>query len=170
MSGKNPSMAAGNGGHLALALAMLALVTARPCAAEPLICTVEPSGAPAVVVERVTSAQDSLEYCKVEIVGSVRMAVPRGYDVYIVVDSSGSTAGASGLDLDGDGVEGVGDWRTNTDHDDSTLHAELESVRRAVTAWLPQDVRVSLEEFSAVIPIPPGEPSEQGRIRTVQGL
>ena len=153
-----------------LALVVAALAMPRFAQADPLTCTVTPGGAPAFTVELVTPVAGETAGCFVEIRGHVKLASPVGYDVYVVLDSSGSTAGASGLDLDGDGVVGEGDWRSNTDPDDSTLAAELEAVRRAVAAWEAGDVRVSLEEYSAVIPIPPGEPSEQGRIRTVQGL
>lgn len=153
------------------AAAALAAAACLPVAANPLACTSVPAGAPAYTVELLdTPLAPTANPCEVGIRGRVSLDTTTGWDVYIVVDSSGSTAGASGLDLDGDGHVGQGDWRNNSDPDDSTLRAELEAVRRALVAWQGMDVRVALEEYSAVIPIPPGEPHEQGRIRTVVGL
>jgi len=162
----------GQGGSFAPALLSSALLLlSSPAGGRPLDCTSVPGGAPAFTLELVTpDGDDRVLDCSVEIVGSVQLDDRAGWDVYLVVDSSGSTAGASGLDLDGDGRTGTGDWRNNSDPDDSTLRAELEAIRRALAAWEGLDVRVSIEEYSAEIPIPPGEPEEQGRIRTVQGL
>ena len=156
---------------LRLATAAAIFLTAAAAQAIELDCTAVPAGAPAFTVELLAPEIEGLHRgCEVEIVGSVLLDDRRGWDVYLVVDSSGSTAGASGLDLDGDGLVGSGDWRNNSDPGDSVLQAELEAVRRALSAWEGLDVRVSIEEYSAEIPIPPGEPEEQGRIRTVQGL
>ena len=155
----------------ALSASLVTLALAFPAAAIPLDCTSTPPGAPPITVElvAVTESGDQTA-CFAEIRGMVDTSRAGGWDVYIIVDSSGSTAGSSGIDLDGDGLVGQGDWRNPTDPGDSTLRAELESVRRALDAWAGRDVRVALIEYSAVIPIPPGEPREQGRIRTVQGL
>jgi len=147
------------------------LLSAAPALATILDCTATPAGAPPIVVELVSITENGDQNaCFAEVRGSVDLSRVGGWDVYIILDSSGSTAGSSGIDLDGDGLLGTGDWRAPTDPGDSTLQAEIESVRRALTAWSGLDVRVALIEYSAVIPIPPGEPSEQGRIRTVQGL
>lgn len=152
-------------------LAGAVLLAAAPSGAVLLECTAEPAGAPPFEVELVTPTTDGVVTdCRVELVGRVGTVDVDALDVYVIVDSSGSTAGASGEDVDGDGVVGQGDWRTNSDPGDSTLAAELEAVRRALTVWRQRDIRVAILEYSAVIPIPPGEPQEQGRIRTVQGL
>jgi Mg-chelatase subunit ChlD len=95
---------------------------------------------------------------QLEVSGASSARGNRDHDVYFVVDTSGSTAGDSGRDIDADGLN------------DNTLEAELQAVREFVSRLDPARVRVALIEFSAVIPIPPGEPSEQGRIRTVQSL
>ncbi len=155
-----------------LGIAAVAALGAAPAAfAAPLSCTSTPPGAPAVTIEVVEIVESgTLGECFASVRGSVDASAAGGWDVYIIVDSSGSTAGSSGIDLDGDGIVGQGDWRNPTDPGDSTLRAELEAVRRALDAWEGRDVRVALIEYSAVIPIPPGEPNEQGRIRTVQGL
>jgi hypothetical protein len=92
------------------------------------------------------------------------------FDVFFVIDSSGSTFAASGLDIDGDTIVGEGDFLNNNDPGDSVLAAELLAVRRFVEQVDPDRVRISIIEFSAVIPIPPGLPEEQGRIRIVQPL
>jgi hypothetical protein len=92
------------------------------------------------------------------------------FDVFFVIDSSGSTFAASGLDIDGDTYVGQGDFLNNDDPGDSVLAAEVAAVRSFVDQVDPDRVRISIIEFSAVIPIPPGRPEEQGRIRTVQSL
>jgi hypothetical protein len=158
-------------GRFGVTASVVALLVAPVLRAAPLDCTATPAGAPPIAVELVSTTESGDQNgCFAEVRGSVDLSRVGGWDVYIILDSSGSTAGASGIDIDGDGVVGTGDWRAPTDPGDSTLQAEIESVRRALTAWSGLDVRVALIEYSAVIPIPPGEPSEQGRIRTVQGL
>jgi len=92
------------------------------------------------------------------------------FDVFFVIDSSGSTFAASGLDIDGDTIVGEGDFLNNNDPGDSVLAAEILAVRSFVNQVDPDRVRISIIEFSAVIPIPPGKPDEQGRIRIVQSL
>jgi Mg-chelatase subunit ChlD len=90
------------------------------------------------------------------------------FDVYLIVDSSGSTSKCSGLDLDDDLVLGADSPAGCTDPDDSVLGAELAAVRGLLANLAGLDVRVSLIEFSAVIARP--RPGEQGRIRVVQSL
>jgi len=59
-----------------------------------------------------------------------------GHDVVVIVDLSGSTANASGVDVDGDGEVGQGSRRksvtrfVSSDPDDSVLAAELRAIRR----------------------------------------
>jgi Mg-chelatase subunit ChlD len=152
-------------------MAIVGLLAGASTRGEILACTSAPSGAPPFIVELIEpTLVTGLRGCEAQVIGRVLLQDRRPHDLYIVVDSSGSTAGTSGVDVDGDGAVGVGDWRSNTDPGDSTLRAELEAVRRGLSVWQGHDVRVAIEEYSAVIPIPPGEPSEQGRIRTVQGL
>lgn len=90
------------------------------------------------------------------------------FDLYLVVDSSGSTARCSGLDLDDDLVRGTDVAGACSDPGDSVLAAELEALRGLLDNVDGLDVRVALIEFSAVLPAPGA--GEQGRIRTVQPL
>ncbi len=89
-------------------------------------------------------------------------------DLYLVVDSSGSTARCVGFDLDDDMLLGADTSSGCTDLGDSVLAAELAALRGLVASVDGLDARVALVEFSAVLPNP--QPGEQGRIRLVQPL
>lgn len=81
-------------------------------------------------------------------------------DVVIAIDTSGSTAEPTGLDIDGDGMTGVNpklellprgqyaDDVANTDPDDSILAAELQGVRALLGALAQSDVRVAIVSFA----------------------
>jgi hypothetical protein len=88
------------------------------------------------------------------------------FDLYLIVDCSGSTGAASGVDVDEDGVLGAGS--PSTDPGDAVLAAEVRALSRFADRLLGLDVRASVVEFSAVIPNP--GPGEQGRIRVVTPL
>lgn len=81
------------------------------------------------------------------------------HDVMVVVDVSGSTAYASGVDVDGDGKLGkarrrVDQWRTfnprhySSDPGDTVLAAELLATRRLIELLDPVRTRVGLVSFA----------------------
>lgn len=84
---------------------------------------------------------------------------PIRHDVVIAIDVSGSTAIASGADVDGDGHVGqqrrnLDDWRTfnprhlSSDVGDSVLAAEILAARRLVELLDPDRTRIGLVAFS----------------------
>jgi hypothetical protein len=94
---------------------------------------------------------------------------PSDFDVMIVLDVSGSTRAASGVDVDGDGDVGVDphlellpsgaypeDVRS-TDPEDSILHAEIAAARALLRSLDPQRVRLGLATFSGEVDPVSGE-------------
>jgi Mg-chelatase subunit ChlD len=91
------------------------------------------------------------------------------FDVMIVIDVSGSTASASGVDVDGDGVVGVNpklellppgsypDDVLSTDPDDSILCAEAAAARSLLKGLDPHRVRVGLITFAGEVDPTSGE-------------
>jgi hypothetical protein len=81
--------------------------------------------------------------------------VPR-FDVALVLDTSGSTAQATGVDVNGNGVVGAsgirGLFRQGDDPGDSILAAEVAAALRLLERFDPRNVRVSLISFSGVPP------------------
>ena len=85
------------------------------------------------------------------------------FDVAIVIDTSASTGGPSGADIDGDGVIGVpyggslGSMfgASLTDPADSILSAEVAAARQLLRGLDPRSTRVAVIIFS-------GEPEDQG--------
>jgi hypothetical protein len=85
---------------------------------------------------------------------------PSDFDVMVVIDVSGSTRAASGVDVDGDGVVGVNpqeellpsgtypDDIVSTDPDDSILNAEAAAARALVRSLDPSRVHVGLATFA----------------------
>jgi Mg-chelatase subunit ChlD len=90
------------------------------------------------------------------------------FDLYLVVDSSGSTSRCVGFDLDDDMILGTDTSSGCTDLGDSVLAAELAALRGLLVSIDGLDARVAVIEFSAILPNP--QPGEQGRIRVVQPL
>ena len=86
------------------------------------------------------------------------------FDLFFVIDSSGSTSAASGRDIDQDGFLGEGPAYRNTDPGDSVLEAELEAVRLFVADLDPSWARVAIIEFAALLD------GTDGRMRIVQSL
>lgn len=95
----------------------------------------------------------------VEVRGWAGVGNPVQHDVAIVVDVSGSTAIASGTDVDGDGKLGrkrrhIEAWRTfnprhySSDPGDTVLAAELLATRRLVELLDPDRTRIGLVAFS----------------------
>nr|MDJ0869545.1 VWA domain-containing protein [Myxococcota bacterium] len=95
----------------------------------------------------------------VEVEGWAGVHRSRAYDVAIVIDTSGSTAWASGIDVDEDGRVGRGRrrvdlWRSFnprhmcSDPGDTVLAAELVATRRLVDALDPERTRIGLVTFS----------------------
>jgi hypothetical protein len=94
---------------------------------------------------------------------------PADFDVMIVMDVSGSTRTASGVDVDGDGEVGFdpqqellppGAYPENvrsTDPEDSILHAEVGAARALLRSLDPQRVRVGLVSFSGEVDPVSGE-------------
>src|SRR5687767_2409039 len=100
--------------------ACASLLLASTVRATPLDCTSVPPGAPPVTIEILTAVESGdQDLCVAEVRGMVDLSRSGGWDVYVIVDSSGSTAGSSGIDLDGDGLTSTGDWRAPTDPGDS---------------------------------------------------
>jgi len=79
--------------------------------------------------------------------------VPR-FDVALVLDTSGSTAQATGIDVNGNGVVGAsgirGLFRQGDDPGDSILAAEVAAALRLLERFDPRNVRVALVSFSGV--------------------
>lgn len=90
------------------------------------------------------------------------------FDLYLLVDASGSSGAASGIDVDRDGFVGQGGPTDNTDPGDSILAAEVLAARRLLGELSGLDVRVALVDFSAVLPDP--SLGQQGRLRLVTPL
>jgi len=90
------------------------------------------------------------------------VGLPPFFDVYLLIDSSGSTGACSGADVDEDGTIGE-DQALNqcTDPDDSILEAEVEAARDFVSSLSPGASRVAVVEFS--------DP-QYGRVLTRQSL
>jgi hypothetical protein len=89
-------------------------------------------------------------------------ADPSVFDVMLVLDTSGSTATASGGDIDGDGVVGVNPRAEglaamfppgvlSTDPDDSILHAQVRSALALLEGVDARRVRVGLITFSGEV-------------------
>jgi hypothetical protein len=88
---------------------------------------------------------------------------PSDFDVMIVIDVSKSTDDPSGADVDGDGVVGFNPQEemlppgaypegvTNTDPDDSILHAEVVAAHSLIKSFDPKRVRVGLITFSGEV-------------------
>jgi hypothetical protein len=85
---------------------------------------------------------------------------PADFDVILIIDVSGSTKAASGVDVDGDGEVGIDpqyelvppgtyppDLR-NTDPQDSILAAEIAAAEALISALDPQRVRVGVVSFA----------------------
>ncbi|MFC2173638.1 VWA domain-containing protein [Acidobacteriota bacterium] len=92
------------------------------------------------------------------------IGIPVEIEVYIIVDSSGSTAAASGVDVDEDNFLGTGN--PSTDPDDSILAAEIEAVRQFVGTLDPAAARIAIIQFSN----PEGALNVGERQRIVQSL
>jgi hypothetical protein len=94
---------------------------------------------------------------------------PADYDVAIVIDISGSTLQASGVDVDGDGVVGVNPAEElippgtyppdvhSTDPEDTVLHAEVAAARALLGSLDPRRVRVALITFGGEVDPVTGE-------------
>jgi len=94
---------------------------------------------------------------------------PADFDVMIVIDVSGSTRAASGVDVDGDGEVGVNprlellppgaypDDVLSTDPDDSILNAEAAAARALLRSLDPKRVRVGLATFAGEVDPTTGE-------------
>ncbi|MGH0031518.1 MAG: aspartyl protease family protein, partial [Myxococcota bacterium] len=96
----------------------------------------------------------------VEVGGWAGVGDPVRHDVVLVIDVSGSTAYASGSDVDGDGRLGrrsrnAEDWRRfnprhlSSDPGDTVLAAELLATRRLVERLDPDRTRIGLVAFSS---------------------
>lgn len=98
---------------------------------------------------------------------------PADFDVMLVMDVSGSTRAASGVDVDGDGVVGFNpqqellppgaypDGMLSTDPEDTVLHAEAAAARALLAGLDSRRVRVGLATFAGEV-----DPSS-GRRRSV---
>jgi predicted aspartyl protease len=95
----------------------------------------------------------------IEVAGWAGVGLEAAYDIVIVVDRSGSTAYASGTDVDGDGRVGrrrrnVESWRSfnprrlSSDLDDTVLAAELTAAKRLVALLDPQRARIGIVSFA----------------------
>lgn len=91
--------------------------------------------------------------------GRAGLGPPVHYDVALAIDLSGSTAYASGADVDGDGKVGrakrrIDDWRSfnprrmSNDPGDTILAAELLATRRFLASLAGSTTRVALIAFS----------------------
>ncbi len=88
---------------------------------------------------------------------------PAAFDVMIVMDVSGSTRVASGVDVDGDGVVGFNpqqellppgsypDGMLSTDPEDTILHAEAAAARALLAGLDARRVRVGLATFAGEV-------------------
>jgi len=90
--------------------------------------------------------------------------VPR-FDVALVLDTSGSTSQATGIDVNGNGVVGAtgirGLFRHGDDPGDSILAAEVAAALRLLERFDPRNVRVGVIGFSGT---PPGGAGGGGMI------
>ena len=68
-------------------------------------------------------------------------APPPLFDFYIVIDASGSTAGDSGSDVDGDGIR--------FEYDDNIYCAEIAAAKAFIDALDPASARVSITRFQS---------------------
>ena len=95
----------------------------------------------------------------IEVAGWAGVGLETAYDIVILVDRSGSTAYASGIDVDGDGRVGrrkriLESWRTfnprrlSSDLDDTVLAAELMATKRLVALLDPQRARIGIVSFA----------------------
>jgi hypothetical protein len=85
---------------------------------------------------------------------------PLEFDVMLIIDVSGSTAAASGVDVDGDGIVGINPQfelvpagtyppnLTNTDAEDSILAAEIKAAEALIATLDSDRVRVGIISFS----------------------
>jgi hypothetical protein len=78
------------------------------------------------------------------------------FDVVLVLDTSGSTADATGVDVNGNGVVGAGGlrglFRMGADPGDSILAAEVAAAVRLLDRFDPRNVRASIVTFSGAPP------------------
>jgi hypothetical protein len=80
----------------------------------------------------------------------------RHFDVAIVIDTSGSTAAASGADVNHNGVVGRSGLFGSTDPGDSVLAAEVAAARRMLKGLDPRSTRVALISFAGNVEAPRG--------------
>lgn len=79
------------------------------------------------------------------------------FDVIMALDTSGSTSGMTGADINGNGIIGAGGLRglfNQTDPGDSILAAEVAAARRMLRSLDPRSTRVGLVTFAGD---PPGQ-------------
>jgi Mg-chelatase subunit ChlD len=143
---------------LALALALGAAV---PAAADVKVNVVSPRPG-----ERV---ENRVDQAPIRGAASADGKRPADFDVMIVLDVSGSTRAASGVDVDGDGDVGVNPQQEllppgaypedvlSTDPEDTILHAEVAAARALLRSLDPQRVRVGLVSFSGEVDPATGE-------------
>ena len=98
----------------------------------------------------------------------------QAFDIMFVIDTSDSTSGPSGADVDGDGKVGTsrgGKWLSalgralplgNTDHGDSILAAEVAAVDTMLNQLDPRTTRVGVVTFSG--DLDPGYPDAFTRV------
>ncbi len=91
---------------------------------------------------------DALPVRSLEACGSRGFEVRPGLDVAIAIDTSGSTAGPSGVDIDEDGVVGQFAGDVMTDRSDSLLAAQVAGIKSALAAGDLRDLRLSIVSFS----------------------
>ena len=74
----------------------------------------------------------------------------RRFDVILVLDTSGSTAEASGADINDNGIVGKNRWGilNSTDAGDSVLAAEIAAARQVVRGLDPRNTRVGIITFA----------------------
>jgi hypothetical protein len=109
----------------------------------------------------------SYEPCpqSVEVTGTATIGLPF-FDIYFVIDSSGSTGACSGADIDQDGIVGVpGGFPTCSDPGDTVLAAEVRAVRDFAATLSPAVTRIAIIQFSM-----PEELLFGSRQRIVQSL
>jgi hypothetical protein len=104
---------------------------------------------------------------RVDVLGTAVVGEP-AFDIYFVLDSSGSTGRCSGQDIDGDGVVGVDSpfGSSCSDPEDSVLGAQIEAVGQFVDTLSPTTSRVAVIQFSN----PEDAIGLAGRQRIVQPL
>lgn len=77
------------------------------------------------------------------------LGIPPTFDVYLLLDMSGSTGSCTGSDIDGDGITGTSVSRgTCTDRDDNIYQAEVEAAARLVEKLDLANSRVGIMLFS----------------------